>query len=678
MRAIIQALVVCMVWLFACTRSVGQTVVYSQPPSGSGAVLGSAYWDPDGSDYDQEVWDSFVIPSGAAINEVRWRGGYAGNSGTQGGNVTQFRISFYSSIGAGSQPDLTAPHTTFTISGKAQETYAGTFNGTALYDYRAVLNKTFLATPNTKYWVQIVAWQSGLPNWGWAPGSGGNGSHFHHVAEGFYYNLTGDAAFTLYSASTPPVVISASASPSTAGTISGAGTYPSGSVVTLSAAANSGWGFVNWTEGAQQVSSNASYVFTATADRTLVAHFAPAYTIQTYAAPGYGGTTSGSGTYVSGTPVTLTATPAPHFQFAGWSDGSMEQVHTFNAWADMQLTAWFVTEPMSAAFDFDSGPPSQMLPLSWTVDGLRADFSASGSGFFTVQGGLAPAYGTFAGYMLSPASVFPSDLIVDFSESLVDFSIMYSTQELGCDTTATMRVSVYQDGQFVATTTYTGNATGHGWPINTISIDAPAGFNRAVVHYEAKPLTCQDWGPIFYADNVVVTRKCASLGVDVHPVAASVCTSGVAGFSVSTADPAALHQWQRETAPGSGVFTDLLDGATTSWDGGSATVGAVVSGASTATLSISADTANGGRLSPAHARLYRCILSNGCASVASDAAPLSVCTADFDCTGFVDTEDFDAFVHAFEAGSEGADVDASGFVDTDDFDFFVLAFEAGC
>jgi hypothetical protein len=54
------------------------------------------------------------------------------------------------------------------------------------------------------------------------------------------------------------------------------------------------------------------------------------------------------------------------------------------------------------------------------------------------------------------------------------------------------------------------------------------------------------------------------------------------------------------------------------------------------------------------------------------------CTADFDGSGFIDTEDFDQFVRAFEAGEDIADYDHSGFVDTDDFDGFIRAFEAGC
>ncbi|HLO39857.1 MAG TPA: VCBS repeat-containing protein [Phycisphaerales bacterium] len=54
------------------------------------------------------------------------------------------------------------------------------------------------------------------------------------------------------------------------------------------------------------------------------------------------------------------------------------------------------------------------------------------------------------------------------------------------------------------------------------------------------------------------------------------------------------------------------------------------------------------------------------------------CPSDFDGSGFVDTDDFTAFVVAFEAGGDAADFDSTGFVDTDDFDAFVRAFESGC
>jgi hypothetical protein len=56
----------------------------------------------------------------------------------------------------------------------------------------------------------------------------------------------------------------------------------------------------------------------------------------------------------------------------------------------------------------------------------------------------------------------------------------------------------------------------------------------------------------------------------------------------------------------------------------------------------------------------------------------SSCRADFDLSGFVDSDDFTSFVNAFVIGDCEADVDNSGFVDSDDFSTFVGAFEQGC
>jgi hypothetical protein len=55
-----------------------------------------------------------------------------------------------------------------------------------------------------------------------------------------------------------------------------------------------------------------------------------------------------------------------------------------------------------------------------------------------------------------------------------------------------------------------------------------------------------------------------------------------------------------------------------------------------------------------------------------------VCPADYDASGFLDTDDYDVFASVFESGDPAADFDSTGFVDTDDFDAFVQAFEAGC
>ncbi len=54
------------------------------------------------------------------------------------------------------------------------------------------------------------------------------------------------------------------------------------------------------------------------------------------------------------------------------------------------------------------------------------------------------------------------------------------------------------------------------------------------------------------------------------------------------------------------------------------------------------------------------------------------CPADYDLNGFVNGDDFDTFVNAFDAGDCTADLDANGFVNGDDFDAFAAAFAAGC
>ncbi len=54
------------------------------------------------------------------------------------------------------------------------------------------------------------------------------------------------------------------------------------------------------------------------------------------------------------------------------------------------------------------------------------------------------------------------------------------------------------------------------------------------------------------------------------------------------------------------------------------------------------------------------------------------CRADFDGSGWVDVDDYSAFVQAFEAGLDSADYDHSGFVDVEDFNTFVQNFEGGC
>ena len=162
------------------------------------------------------------------------------------------------------------------------------------------------------------------------------------------YTVVDNAEFIAYFARDGVVeyVISATANPTDGGTISGTGIYEENTDVVLTAAANTGYSFVNWTEGEEIVSTNAEYSFSVTADRTLVANFAlSTYTISATANPTEGGTIEGAGEYTHGETATLRAIANTGYTFASWTENdevvSTDAEYSFTATADRTLVANF-------------------------------------------------------------------------------------------------------------------------------------------------------------------------------------------------------------------------------------------------------------------------------------------------------------------------------------------------
>jgi len=159
----------------------------------------------------------------------------------------------------------------------------------------------------------------------------------------------------------------------------------------------------------------------------------------------------------------------------------------------------------SVLFDFDSAPQHAGLPIDVTQGALTAHLSATGQGY-SIQAagvlGFTPA--GFAGNAVYPSSVFAADLLVGFNARLADFSIMYAPEEYACDSSATLRVTGYRGTTLVATNTTTAPVPGT-WPTGVLTLSAPQGFDNVVIHYDAAPPTGGDWGPIFMADNMLVT-----------------------------------------------------------------------------------------------------------------------------------------------------------------------------
>ncbi len=142
--------------------------------------------------------------------------------------------------------------------------------------------------------------------------------------------------------------IALSASPSAGGTVSGGGTFASGSSDTVTATPNSGSTFANWTENGTVVSTAASYTFTLTGNRNLVANFTVIpvnYTIALSDTPSTGGTMSGSGTFTAGTTRTVTAAARSGYTFASWTENgtvaSKAANYTFTLMRNRNLVANF-------------------------------------------------------------------------------------------------------------------------------------------------------------------------------------------------------------------------------------------------------------------------------------------------------------------------------------------------
>ncbi len=181
--------------------------------------------------------------------------------------------------------------------------------------------------------------------------------------------------------------IAANASPTTGGTVSGAGQYYENTSCTLTATPNTGYTFTNWKKGNSVVSANATYTFNVTSSTagTYTATFTaiPQYTITASANPTNGGNVSGGGTFYSGTSCTLTATANTGYAFTNWTKNgaqvSTNPTYTFTVTAAgtyvanfAQLTAHSVTcsevENGSISANVNTAYPGDIVTLTATAN----------------------------------------------------------------------------------------------------------------------------------------------------------------------------------------------------------------------------------------------------------------------------------------------------------------------
>lgn len=197
---------------------------------------------------------------------------------------------------------------------------------------------TVSATPNTGYT---------FTNW-----TDSGTTTVASTSSSYQFTMAGNRALVANFSLIPPAqfAVVLSSSPIAGGSTFGSGSYNVGTSVTAIESPNPGYTFVNWTEGGTIVSTNASYQFTISANRTLVANFTaiPAlqFAVLLSSSPSAGGTTTGAGTFVSGTSVTIAASPNTGYTFVNWTESgtiiSTSSSYTFTVTAHRTLVANFV------------------------------------------------------------------------------------------------------------------------------------------------------------------------------------------------------------------------------------------------------------------------------------------------------------------------------------------------
>ena len=219
----------------------------------------------------------------------------------------------------------------YTITASSTPTNGGSVSGGGNYNYGQ--SCTLTATTNSGY--SFTNWTE-------------NGSVVS-TNTNYTFTVTSNRALVAnFTANPQNYTVSVSSNPSNGGSVSGGGTYQQGQNCTVSATANSGFSFANWTENGSVVSTNASYSFTVTTNRTVVANFTANpqnYTVSVSSNPSNGGSVSGGGTYQQGQNCTVSATTNTGFTFINWTENgnqvSTNAKYTFTVTSNRTLVAQF-------------------------------------------------------------------------------------------------------------------------------------------------------------------------------------------------------------------------------------------------------------------------------------------------------------------------------------------------
>ncbi len=287
------------------------TINASPNPSDGGVVTG-------GGTYQQGQSCTVSATANTGYTFLRW---------TENGNQVSSNANYTFTVTGNRTLVAQFQLQSFTISATVTPSNSGTVTGGGSYNYGQLC--TLMATANTGY--VFEKWTK-------------NGTQVSTEAT-YSFTVTESASYVAHF-QLQDYTINVSANPANGGNVTGGGSYSFGQSCTVTATANTGYTFLRWTENGNQVSTNASYTFTVTGNRFLVAQFQEqSYTITASANPTNGGSVTGGGTYQQGQSCTVSATAATGYIFNNWTENgyqiSANANYTFTVTGNRTLVAQF-------------------------------------------------------------------------------------------------------------------------------------------------------------------------------------------------------------------------------------------------------------------------------------------------------------------------------------------------
>ena len=273
-------------------------------PEGAGTVNG-------GGTYDYGTTIHLTAHSNTGYTFTQWNDG----------NITNPRSVFVEG-----NATFTAVFTPlqYEITTECDPVEGGTVTGAGTYDYGSTA--TLTATPNENY--IFLCWSDGIAS---NPRNVTVTSNANYKA---LFHLNG----------TPQYTITVVANDTLLGTVTGSGTYPSGTTIDIEARPYSGAVFTSWDDG----NTDNPRSVTVTQDMTFMAIFTEVETYLITVRPEnpLQGSTYGSGQYQLNQEVSIGAVPRPGYYFSGWQDGDMNNPRTIIVTGAAEYIASFSQDPV--------------------------------------------------------------------------------------------------------------------------------------------------------------------------------------------------------------------------------------------------------------------------------------------------------------------------------------------